>query len=258
MNTRKARTILTHPLRGYATATFAITNRCNATCGFCSIWRQEPAKAIDPRDMELALRKLHRLGIRYIQFTGGEPFLYQHLVDTIRFASDLGILSTIVTNGSLITEERALQLRDADVGEVQISIDHCESAIIEQNRGIPKLGERIENGLRYLKAYGVPISVSTTISRLLQVENGDYRRLLAHCQKLGFRAVYFCYPMTGTKSTYTLGGDGNLVSYTPDELIGILTHLRELKREGCAVDNSMETIDVDLDHLRGKSSKYPC
>jgi MoaA/NifB/PqqE/SkfB family radical SAM enzyme len=258
MNLHKALTILTHPLKGHATATFAVTNRCNGRCGFCSIWCQTPAEPISPVSMNLALRKLHQLGIRYIQFTGGEPLLYPHLDAAIRLASDLGILPTVVTNGSLLTQKIAEQLREADVGEVQVSVDHYDGSIMERNRGIPQIREKLERGVQHLRALGIPVSASTTISRLLTLEGDDFRKLLEYCQRLGFRGVYFCHPMREMESTYTLGGNGDLVTYSRGELREILTHLLELKRAGYAIDNSVETIQVGLAYLQGRRSNYPC
>lgn len=258
MNLQKAFTLVSHPFKGYATSTFAITNRCNGRCAFCSIWRQEPVEPIDLKQVRLAIRQLYGLGIRYIQFTGGEPFLYPYLAEAVRYASSLGILSTIVTNGSLISDRMVKRLRDADVGEVQISIDHYDDGVIERNRGIHNLAKKIGEGVKRLKVYGIPVSASTTISRLLELEHDDFRQLLEHNEKLGLRGTYFCYPMSNMESTYALGGDEQLISYTSAELIDIFLHIKELKRQGHPIDNSLETLDVTLDWLQGRKSRYPC
>lgn len=258
MNSKKALTIAAHPFKRYATAVFAVTNHCNAQCGFCSIWQQDPVKHISIKDVQTALGKLHRLGIRYVQFTGGEPFLYKHLTTAISYASKIGILSTVVTNGSLISEEKAQMLRAADIGEVQISVDHYKRDIMERNRCIPNLFAKIRRSIQCLTSLGIPVSASTTISKLLDLGNDDYRKLLDFCQDLGFLGVYFGLPMQEMESTYSLGGNGHLVSYNDHELRDILDHLKRLKQEGYSIDNSRETLDIGLTNLSGGRSRYPC
>ncbi|MBF0417556.1 MAG: radical SAM protein, partial [Magnetococcales bacterium] len=70
----------THP-RPYK-LTFSVTNRCNAHCRHCNIWRKtEPS---DP----LTLEEIDRLVSRYpylswIDLTGGEPLLKPDLPELV-------------------------------------------------------------------------------------------------------------------------------------------------------------------------------
>jgi MoaA/NifB/PqqE/SkfB family radical SAM enzyme len=235
---------------------FAVTSRCNARCGFCSIPSQVPESDRAASEIERAIDQLHSLGIRYIQITGGEPLLFPHLISTVRHASSLGMLLTVVTNGSLLDEKRVKALAENGVQGISISVDHPDSVILEENRGIPGLAKRITRGVSYLNDFRIPAQASSTISKLLSLEAGDYGRLVEQNAKLGFDGTYFCYPMPGMQSNYALGGD--IVRFNRDELAGIIRHIVELKRQGYPIDNSPETLSAVLAYLEGRQSRHPC
>lgn len=256
MNKKKIQTTLTYPLRKYSTCMFAVTNRCNARCGFCSIPMQAHNGATPADRVEIAITRLFDLGVRYIQFTGGEPLLYPYLMRVMKYASEMGFLITLVTNGSLLDDKRARAIAESGVQGVSISVDHHDSALLEENRGIPGLGERIAKGVGYLKENHLPVQASATISKLLDKEKDDYRILVEHNQELGFDGTYFCYPIESTRSNYALGGD--IVRFDKEQLAEIISHLQSLKRAGYPIDNSYETLEVVQSFLRAAPSRFPC
>ena len=256
MNSNKLRTILTYPIKKYASCMFAITNRCNAQCGFCSIPKQPRRGVISLTEAVLAINQLYKLGIRYIQFTGGEPLLYPHLIQTIKHASDLGMLTTVVTNSSNLNAKKARALAASGVQEVAISVDHPDQNILEKNRGIPGLGKKIQKGAQYLSENGLTIQASTTISNLLNIEKGDYIRLVEQNQQIGFDGTYFCFPVEVAKSNYALGG--KIVQFNKQELARIIEHIKDLKQRGYQIDNTYETLNAALAFLGNKKSNHPC
>lgn len=82
---------------------YYVTQRCNAKCKFCNIWC-EPSNfhlveaSLD--QIEHNLRDLRRLGVKIIDFTGGEPLLYPHLIAALRLAKKFGFYTTVTTNCS--------------------------------------------------------------------------------------------------------------------------------------------------------------
>ncbi|MCU0353574.1 MAG: radical SAM protein, partial [Cytophagales bacterium] len=55
---------------------YYLTYRCNATCGFCDIW-ERPSPYATPENVLKNLTDLKRLGVKVIDFTGGEPLLHR-------------------------------------------------------------------------------------------------------------------------------------------------------------------------------------
>ena len=76
---------------------YYLTYRCNATCGFCDIW-ERPSPYVTLDNARANLRDLKKLGVRIIDFTGGEPLLHRQLPDLLREAKQFGFITTLITN----------------------------------------------------------------------------------------------------------------------------------------------------------------
>jgi MoaA/NifB/PqqE/SkfB family radical SAM enzyme len=126
---------------------YYLTYRCNAKCGFCDIWEQ-PSPMIDMEDARRNLDDLQRLGVRIIDFTGGEPLLHTGLGDLLSMAKDRGFLTTVTSNG-LLYPKRARELA-GKVDMLHFSIDSSRRDEHNESRGVKcfdKLMESIEVAL---------------------------------------------------------------------------------------------------------------
>lgn len=126
---------------------YYVTYRCNAKCGFCDIWEQ-PSPMISLEDAEQNLDDLKRLGVRIIDFTGGEPLLHTHLADFLSMAKDRGFITTVTTNG-LLYPKRAKELA-GKIDMLHFSIDSSRGDEHDASRGVrcfDKLMESIDIAL---------------------------------------------------------------------------------------------------------------
>lgn len=126
---------------------YYVTYRCNAKCGFCDIWEQ-PSPMISLEDAERNLQDLKRLGVRIVDFTGGEPLLHTELPDLLRIAKDLGFVTTITSNG-LLYPKRAHDLAGL-IDMLHFSIDSPRAEEHNASRGVQcfeKLMESIKLAL---------------------------------------------------------------------------------------------------------------
>jgi MoaA/NifB/PqqE/SkfB family radical SAM enzyme len=126
---------------------YYVTYRCNATCSFCDIWEQ-PSPLIDLDDAARNLDDLRRLGIRIIDFTGGEPLLHPRIGDLLTMAKERGFLTTLTSNG-LLYPKRAEALRGL-VDLLHFSIDSPVPHEHNASRGVDcfdKLMESVEVAL---------------------------------------------------------------------------------------------------------------
>jgi MoaA/NifB/PqqE/SkfB family radical SAM enzyme len=126
---------------------YYLTYRCNAKCGFCDIWEQ-PSPMIDMEDARQNLDDLRRLGVRIIDFTGGEPLLHTGLGELLSMAKERGFLTTVTSNG-LLYPKRAKELK-GKVDMLHFSIDSSRRDEHNESRGVKcfdKLMESIEIAL---------------------------------------------------------------------------------------------------------------
>jgi len=99
-----------------------LNTECNLRCAYCAV--------PDGRKAELALeewqtiyRTLREWGVAHISILGGEPTLRADLEDHIGFLSSLGILTSVTTNGVLLTSGRLRRLAMSGLDCLQVSLD---------------------------------------------------------------------------------------------------------------------------------------
>ena len=143
-----------------------VTRRCNLRCRHC--YASAGTALEDELTTEEALRlidRLAQLGVAVIAFSGGEPLSRPDILQLISHARDHGIYVALATNGTLITRERADELRRAGAAYVQISIDGADAATHDAFRGIPGSFNRTIEGVKNAVAAGFFVNISTTATK---------------------------------------------------------------------------------------------
>jgi len=138
---------------------FQITDRCNLRCGHCYIG--------DGLHQDLALEKIFKVlrefeeiqGLRLL-LSGGEPLLHPQFWRINEILRDYPFRSILLSNGTLITEETARNLR---VHEVQVSLDGMKEGH-ESIRGEGTF-EKVLQAIDHLQEADIRVSVATMIHR---------------------------------------------------------------------------------------------
>jgi len=241
---------------GPGTCHFAITSVCNAKCDFCNFALDRlpttSRHSVTLQDANRATDILSQNGIRFLIYTGGEPLAHRNFVSMVAHASRIGMTTTLVTNGSLLTPARIDALADAGLVSVYISIDAPTAEVHEENRGLPGVCDRICDANQRFRQRGISTAASVTMSRLV-----DYKSLPLFLKSLGFESVTFSYPLTGLASPYLAYSDSNLVAYTSDELHEAFDQVKALKKEFVVI-NPTASIDDMQRHLRGEPEQFSC
>ena len=110
-----------------------LTNRCNLSCRMCPA-HSGSAKfisdgvTVDPALLEAALGGLKEFSesIRLVGLTDfGEPFLYKDIFDIIGMVQDTcpGAVTTVTTNGTLLTDPVIEKILSSSLHRVSISLD---------------------------------------------------------------------------------------------------------------------------------------
>lgn len=142
------------PLR----VTFEVTYRCNLSCPFCfqEFAREESPEfrknyELSPDELSKAIAGLPRFSL--ITFNGGEVFVRKDFPGLLREISRQGRRFNIVTNGTMLFEDKIRLLVDeTNALSVGISIDGIGETHDEIRR-LPKAFDRTVKNMRELVAY---------------------------------------------------------------------------------------------------------
>ena len=249
--------VLKHGGPGYLQ--FAITNICNADCGFCGFARSQfdPKKrrSVTLQEAKDAIDIAVKNHIGYLLFVGGEPMVHRELRGMVRYAAARGIHPMICTNGGLFNEENMRALAGDGLTSVIMSIDAHDVAKHEENRGLPDVCRKIKRANEVFQSLGIQTTASITASRLID----DYEKLPAFLESLGFTSCTFSYPLTALASSYLSFSDGGLVNFSKDELLQVFEKIKQMKHNsGYPVVNPTESLDEMQRHLRGEKEKFGC
>lgn len=146
-----------------------LTYRCNNHCGFCAVGNrgQEDGRVEDQRRI---LSTYRERGSRQVDFDGGEPTIYPHLVGLIRYARRLGYESVhVTTNGRMCAyREFAARLVHSGLTSVLFSVHGADAETHGQNVGVAEAFEQTTAGIRHcvLEAPpGVELGMNITVTR---------------------------------------------------------------------------------------------
>jgi len=106
---------------------YYLTYRCNASCSFCDIW-EKPSPYATLEHVTANLSDLKKLGVRVIDFTGGEPLLHRQLPEFLGLAKQMGFITTVTTN-TLLYPKYAASLK----GKIDMLHFSLDSPIEEEH-----------------------------------------------------------------------------------------------------------------------------
>lgn len=112
---------------------YYVTYRCNATCAFCDIW-ERPSPYVTLENAERNLQDLKKLGVKVVDFTGGEPLLHRDIDKLFQLAKRMGFITTLTTN-TLLYPKWAEKIK-GKVDMLHFSLDSPEKEKHDASRGV--------------------------------------------------------------------------------------------------------------------------
>jgi len=133
-------------------------------CKFCyATFDDMHVKTINIYDAKTCIRKLFLSGVQKITFAGGEPMLYKDLDACIIYAHSLGMTTSIITNGSFITDEWLKKMKGY-LNWIGVSIDSLNP---DTNALI---GRKHKKAINYMalvsqiKKFGYKLKINTVVN----------------------------------------------------------------------------------------------
>lgn len=146
------------------TCNYYVTLRCNQRCVFCNIPHTNhgtPDKEPTLENVRANLFDLKRLHVKFLDVTGGEPLLYRHLGEMLGIAKQLGLFTSVTTNGMLYP--RFARQLHGKVDALLFSIDSTDGAEHDRIRATPSFG-LVLDALRTARELGEPLYISHVVT----------------------------------------------------------------------------------------------
>lgn len=142
------------------------TNKCNMYCDHC--YREsgeESAGELTTEQGKKLITEIKKAGFMIMIFSGGEPLMRPDIVELIAHARNEGLRPVIGSNGTLLTEELALRLKEAGAVRIGISLDSMDPVKHNQLRKYEKAYEEAVRGMEICNKVGLEFQIHTTVMK---------------------------------------------------------------------------------------------
>jgi len=142
------------------------TLKCNMNCMHCgSSAGQSRVNELNTKECINLINDLRDLGTNLITIMGGEPFLRKDWNIIANHQKNIGIETTIISNGSLINEKIISQLKKIDPYTVAISLDGNSSHTHDTIRRVKGSFDKCKKSIEMLRDQNINTSIITTVHK---------------------------------------------------------------------------------------------
>lgn len=229
---------------------WGIINSCNCKCRMCSMWKQKPSAVKNYTEL---IDFMAKNKVLFLSLTGGEPLLHPKIMDIIKYAKKKGFYVHVASNGTLLTLNKAKELKNAGLDLISFSIDHHTSKVQDYIRRHKDEQKKAIKAIKNAKAAGLDVSTSTVLTKL---NIKDIKKTIEFiCKKLN-TSFTLCTPhFSETESFFEK--ESKEITLSKDELINAAEKIINLKKEGYNITNSYEFLNDYINWMKGKP-KYHC
>ena len=160
-----------------------LTYKCPLQCPYCSnpIDYAKHTAELSTEDWKRVLSQARKMGAVQLGFSGGEPLTRQDLPELVKHARQLGYYSNLITSGYGLTEDKIIQLKEAGLDHIQVSIQASTQELNDHLAGTESY-ETKKQVAHLVKKHGYPMVLCVVIHR----ENiHQMRQILEMAEELG-------------------------------------------------------------------------
>lgn len=205
---------------------YYITERCNCRCRFCDIWQTPHSTDAQPAEVATNVAAARKLGIRFVDFTGGEPLLHPQLPELLHGARRAGLHTTLTTN-ALLYRQRAHELRGR-VSFLHFSLDGATASVHDRWRGRTVFAE-VMAAIELALQLGEKPDITYTVTD----ENVDQLEPLARFAR-SQKIILIVNPVFGHQTELLLSAESMtyIESFKRTPYVYVNTAVHRLRRQG--------------------------
>jgi radical SAM protein with 4Fe4S-binding SPASM domain len=143
----------------------ALTYRCQNECPHCYVDRPRDFPELSTEDWKRAIDRCWELGIPHLTFTGGEATLRPDLVELVRYAEEVGLVTGLQTNGRRLRDAAYLdELLLAGLDHIQITLESARPEVHDRMVGVEGAWAETVAGIKTVVAAEVYMMTNTTLT----------------------------------------------------------------------------------------------
>lgn len=150
-------------LEGHRMLNIYLTNACNLRCKHCFM---HSGKRLDnelsAHEWKSILKEFYANGGKAVTFTGGEPLLFADFLEVLKYAHEIGLSTTVLSNGTLWSDD-SVKSFSPYIDEIQFSLDGFDEESNALIRGENHYSSVVNSILKFANG-GVKTSVATTFT----------------------------------------------------------------------------------------------
>ncbi len=162
-----------------ACVVWELTLACNLKCLHCgSTAGGRRAEELSTREALDLCADLKKSGCRGVALMGGEPLLRKDFFEIAARVRELGMELSVITNGTIHSEEIFAKLKKLKPRAVAVSLDAADPALHDKIRGLAGAFRKTTDFMNRCLKEGLPVSVITTVHKLNIGELAKLRDLI--------------------------------------------------------------------------------
>lgn len=235
--------------KGPLMLSFDVTYRCTLKCLHCFNLSNEQSfekELTDEELLDICSTQILEVEPAVICFCGGEPLLRRNVLyeccNTLVTKSNKNITVNMVTNGELLTEDVAQNLKKANFSQIQVSIDGASSITHDWLRNKQGAFDNAIRAIKNLKEVGLSVGVAFTPTKK---NMNEIEKTVIMCNNLGVNSfrVQPLMPMGRAIN--------NLSDYLPqyEDYRSMVNYINKVKFKNVTSNKIMVEWGDPVDHL---------
>jgi putative heme d1 biosynthesis radical SAM protein NirJ2 len=144
-----------------------ITKRCNLYCKHC--YRDSSSEyfsgELNTNEGKKLIDQIASAGFKILILSGGEPLMREDLCILASHAKEKGLIPVLGTNGTLITENRAKELKESGIMAAGVSIDFLDPKKHDEFRNVQGSFQKTIEGIENCLKAGIRVQINTTVTK---------------------------------------------------------------------------------------------
>jgi molybdenum cofactor biosynthesis enzyme MoaA len=127
-----------------------LTDKCNFKCPYCRGLGHDLTGTVSLESAKETVSLWAAQGLKAIRFSGGEPTVYPDLLDLVQFTREQGVPRIAISTNGSAPFRRYLELIDAGVNDISISLDACCASYGDKMAGVSGVWADVVNNIKAL------------------------------------------------------------------------------------------------------------